>query len=241
LAPNKMAAKIASDLKKPDGLVVVTEKGLLDFLRPLEITRVPGLGKKTGQFLYEHGIRTIGDMAGSDPRELVRLLGKCGYDFWQLANGCDDRAVVSGQEAKSVSNEVTFDEDTADRKTIESALLNLCENVSRRLREAGTRARTVTLKIRLQGFKTYTRSETIPCPTNFTDELYLEIKKLYNGFQTRSKIRLVGVKCSGLTLGAADADLFSGSGKIKKEKIHNAIDRIREKFGDESIWRAALK
>lgn len=246
LAPTKMAAKIASDLKKPDGLVEVKPEGLLDFLRPLEVRRLWGLGPKAEEALRQIGIRTIGELARRDAKELTRVFGKTGEYFWQLANGIDERPVETGGEAKSVSNETTFGEDTSDKAKIKSALMRLCEEVSGRLRHDGVRGRTVTLKIRLEGFDTYTRASTIAEATNFVDVIYGETEKLYDAFASSKiippkKVRLVGVKVSNLVSARVRESLFDGISGAKDEKIHKAVDRIKERFGDEAIFRAGGK
>jgi DNA polymerase-4 len=237
-----MAAKIASDLKKPDGLVEVAREGLLDFLRPLDIRRIWGLGEKSEAILRGMGITTIGDLAERDVRELVSIFGKSGEDFWRLANGIDEREVETEQEAKSVSNEVTFERDTSDREKIVSALMMLCEKVSGRLRHERLRGRTITLKIRLEGFRTYTRAVTLDRATNFVDVIYGEAKGLYDNFSTRGKrVRLVGVKVSNLVPSDAQESLFKETAEAKADQIHKAVDRIRERFGDDSIYRAGGK
>lgn len=240
LAPTKMAAKIASDLKKPDGMVEVTQEGLLDFLRPLDIRKLWGLGEKSETIFREMGINTIGDIAGKDPVQMQALFGKNGMDFWRLANGIDDRPVETERGAKSISNEFTFDEDTADNEKIRSVLLALCEKVSDRLRREMLKGRTITLKIRLQGFHTYTRANTIDYGTNHVDDIYGTIKSLYNSFDTKLKrVRLVGVKVSNLSPADFKDSLFAEKANDKSEKVHKAIDRIKGKFGDSSIYRAA--
>jgi len=238
LAPTKMVAKIASDLKKPDGFVEVTEEGLLDFLWPLDISKMWGLGGKSEVVLREIGINTIGDIAKRDMKDLTDIFGKNGAHFWYLARGIDERSVEAEREAKSVSNEITFDRDTPDRKIMEGALMALCEKVSSRLRRDGLKGRTVTLKIRLEGFKTYTRAVTVENPINFEDILYKEIKRLYNNFDTRGKkTRLVGVKVSNLSRAESKDSLFSESVDRKREDIHKAIDKIKGRFGDMLIHR----
>ena len=256
LAPTKMAAKIASDLKKPDGMVEVTQEGLLDFLWPLDIRKLWGLGEKSEKIFRDMGINTIGDIAKKDPVQMQALFGKNGMDFWQLANGIDDRMVETDREAKSISNEFTFDEDTNDPEKIKSVLLALCEKVSDRLRREVLKGRTITLKIRLEGFQTYTRAYTIEAGTNHVDDIYQTIKNLYNNFDpstslrvngersrtidTKSKrVRLVGVKASNLKTSDVKDDLFAGNIDDRQEKVHKAIDRIKDKFGDGSIYRAA--
>jgi len=239
LAPTKLAAKIASDLKKPDGFVEVTPEGLCDFLWPLEVTRIWGLGEKTAAVLRAKGMHTIGDVARQDVRRLVSLLGKNGASFWQLAQGIDDSQVQPGQDAKSISNETTFEEDTADENKIHSALMCLCEKVAKRLRDEGLKARTVTLKIRLSGFQTYTRSFTAHASTHFDDVLYAQIRHMYDAFPRRHrKVRLVGVRASGLVSACTEESLFVDSREARKKSVHEAIDKIREKFGDGSITRA---
>ncbi len=242
LAPTKMAAKIASDIDKPDGLVEVTEEGLLDFLRPLDVRRIWGLGRKAGDELNRIGIRTIGDIAARDPDELTGIFGRVGLEFWRLAHGIDERVVSSAGEAKSISSEVTFDVDTIECQLVEGALLALCEKVSGRLRSYGLKARTVTLKIRLSDFSTFTRSITIKSATNFIDILYNTIHALYKNFDTKNKkVRLLGLKCANFCAGSFSDSLFEDSGDLKREATHKALDRIKQRFGDNSIFIAGTK
>lgn len=240
LAPTKMAAKIASDLKKPDGMVEVTEEGLTKFLRPLDIRRIWGLGGKAEKAFNEIGISTIGELADRDVKELERLFGKNGLYYWGLANGIDERPVESESAAKSISNETTFEKDTSDEKMIEGALMSLCESVSARMRGGGIKCKTVTLKIRLEGFKTYTRSLTLERATNFADTLYKETKALYNNFDKAGKrLRLVGVRASNIVYGD-DKTLFSEMADERQESVHTAIDKITKKFGNDSIRHGTM-
>lgn len=240
LAPTKMAAKIASDLKKPDGMVEVTEEGLLDFLRPLDIRRIWGLGGKAEEALNKIGVKTIGELADRDTKELERLFGRNGLHYWELANGIDERAIEPESAAKSISSETTFSEDTSDEKRIEGALMSLCESVSGRMRGSGVKCKTVTLKIRLEDFKTYTRSLTLAQATNFVDTLYKEIKALYNNFDRAGRrLRLVGVRASNMACGN-DRTLFSEKADERQESVHAAIDKITKKFGSDSIRHATM-
>ena len=243
LAPTKMAAKIASDLKKPDGMVEATKEKLLDFLWPLDIDKMWGLGEKSKIVLNNIGINTIGALAKSDVEDIISLFGKNGVSFWQLANGIDERVVEPEGEAKSISNEVTFEEDTLDKDKIEATLVLLSEKVSGRMRDNGVKGRTITLKIRLEGFHTFTRSFTFKEATNLARNIYKEAKRLYNDFQTSDRrIRLLGVKMSGFSLRNEQYDLFQGgSGNIKEEKVQTAIDKIKKKFGSHSIHLATGK
>ena len=240
LAPTKMAAKIASELQKPDGFVEVTEKGLSDFLNPLDISRLWGLGKKSEVVFRRMGINTIGDIAKRDVRDLIAAFGKNGAHFWNLANGIDERVVESTRCAKSVSNEVTFDKDTLDRRKIDGALMHLSEKVSMRLREARLKAKTITLKIRLTGFHTSTRAVTMDRQTNFADVLYKSLEILYNDFDKENKaVRLLGVKASNFSEKDFPDTFFRDESDDKNEEIHKAVDRIKEKFGNTSIHRAS--
>ncbi|MFH1578479.1 MAG: DNA polymerase IV [Candidatus Omnitrophota bacterium] len=241
LAPIKMAAKIASDFNKPDGLVEITKDNLLDFLSPLDVDKIWGLGKKTKTVLNAMGIKTIGDLAKQDAKELTAIFGRNGFYFWKLANGIDERAIETSNEAKSISKEITFDEDTSDRQKIESALLSLCEKVSDRLRLEGLKAKTISLKIRLEGFHTYTRSVTIYKATNFVNVIYREVKMLYANFKGSGKrIRLLGVKVLNLIPASFPDSLFKDDTERESEKLHKAVDKIRGKFGGKAIYRAGI-
>lgn len=242
LAPTKLAAKIASEINKPDGMVEVTLENLLDFLRPLNIKKIWGLGEKSRLILNKAGVKTIGELADRNIREMVALFGKTGAYFWQLANGIDEREVEPETEAKSISNEFTFDQDTSAIPEIRAALLSLCEKVSSRLRQAGYQGKTVTLKIRFADFQTFTRAGTIKEPTNSVDTIYRKIKLLADSFLTRGKkVRLVGVKVSGLLPSDIQATLFKSEGENRTEKIDQAIAEIRERFGYDSIYRSSTK
>jgi len=242
LAPTKMAAKIASDLEKPDGLVEVKAGQVREFLRPLDIGRIWGLGPKTANILREQGIHTIGQLAETSAAELCRLFGKHGPEFRELALGHDDREVLMEGEAKSVSNEYTFETDTGEEREILEALLALCDKVSSRLRADGLKGRTITLKIRLEGFITFTRASTIPFATNYTDVIHERIRDLYGAFEHGGKkVRLLGVKVSGLMPAGIRESLFEGTEDKKLEGVHKAVEAIRGKFGRGAIYRAGGK
>ncbi|MFH1783700.1 MAG: DNA polymerase IV [bacterium] len=241
LAPTKMAAKIASDIGKPDGLVEVTSEALLDFLWPLDVGKIWGLGKKAQAELNSMGIYTIGDLAKRSLRELTSLFGKSASYLHNASRGIDEREVQTSREAKSLSNEVTFETDVCDKKKVEGVLLGLCEKVSGRLRREDLKGTTVTLKIRLDGFRTYTRSSTIAEATNFVDEIYTEVKRLYRDFSIGGKVRLVGVRVCNLSVGPAQGMLFSYHQDQKNEELHRALDKIKSKFGNASIYRLGVR
>ncbi len=238
LAPTKMAAKIASDLKKPDGLVEVSQAGLRAFLAPLDISRLWGLGPKTAAILRARGINTIGELAAAD----AGGLGPHWTELKRLAMGDDPREVSGDSDTKSVSNEITFETDTSDAREIRESLVALADKVSSRLREGGFKGRTVTLKLRLEGFETYTRARTLSLSTNYADVISREALALYSAFDKgRKKVRLLGVKVSGLMPAEERESLFEVEGDAKREKAHKAIEAIREKFGRSSIYRAGGK
>jgi len=238
LAPNKLAAKIASDLKKPDGLVIVGAAELKSFLGPLDISRIWGLGPKTAALLRGRGISTMAQLAACDPA-VLSFLGRGAAQLQALARGEDDREVAPGGEAKSVSNEVTFAEDTGSEAEIKRALLALSDKVSSRLRADGFKGRTITLKIRLEGFETFTRAHTLPLSTNYADVIAPEILKLYAAFgRGARKIRLLGVKVAGLMPAGERESLFDDPADDRRERTHRAIESIRGKFGRGAIWRA---
>ena len=238
LAPNKMTAKIASDMDKPDGLVTVEEKGLMEFLRPLRVDRLWGVGEKTKEMFKKVGIRTIGDLGSQDPEKLARLFGKNGRHAWELARGIDPRKVETEGTVRSISNEHTFSRDTKDKDLIRNTLMYLSEKVSRRLRKAGLKCRTVTLKIRFEDFSTFTRSVTLKYPTNFVSDLYENCLQSAESFGPGKKaVRLLGVRSSNLVDRPWRSDLFEEDpeGTDKREKVHKALDRIKDKFGEKAI------
>ena len=195
------------------------------------------MGRKSKDALDGVGIKTIGDLARRDPKDIVKLFGKNGLHFWELANGIDERSVETENETKSISNEHTFGEDTLDQKKIESTLMLLSEKVSNRMRVEGFKGRTVTLKIRLEGFHTYTRARTLAQPTNLTRHIYKEVKKLYDDFATKKKVRLLGVKASNLSGIGIEETLFESANDKdeKEEELEKRVGSIKKKFGDEAI------
>ncbi|MCQ9205806.1 MAG: DNA polymerase IV [Omnitrophica bacterium] len=239
LAPTKMAAKIASDLDKPDGFIRVKQGELRTFLWPLGVEKLWGLGKKSTLLLNEIGIRTIGDLAKANPLHLEGQFGKHAKAWWESANGFDERQVETDDRIKSVSNETTFDKDTKNKQKIEATLIGLSERVSLRLRRQCLKGKTITLKIRLEGFNTYTRAITLGKATNFCDMIYKVIKKLFYNFDLKNKgVRLVGVKVSNLIASDIRDSIFYDEKDEKKENIHKAIDKIKQEFGSGAICRA---
>lgn len=239
IAPNKMVAKIASDFSKPDGLLEIRPDQLLDFLWPLPVERLWGVGKQTQKALNAMAIETVGDLAKYSEAALKKSLGAHGQHLYSLSHGIDDREVVDDDEIKSVSHEHTFDKDIDDTDKINSVLSLLSEKVSRRLRKYGLKGKTVTVKIRLSSFRTVTRAHTFSERINFFDEICKKSKELFNAYyQYPMKIRLLGVRVSGFNDPYIGESLFGDPVSEKKEKIHKAIDMIKDKFGEKAIGRA---
>jgi DNA polymerase-4 len=240
VAPSKFVAKVASDLQKPDGLVIVEENRVKEFLSPLEISRLWGVGQKTLPLLQNLGIRTIGDLARYSLKELTERFGKSGLHFWRLANGIDEREIESEVRTKSISHETTFAQDTDDEQQLRTVLFSLCNALAREMRRKGFLGRTITLKIRLQDFSTFTRSRTLPRATNTSDEIFKCISVLYDNFDRQSsKVRLLGVAVSLLDSGTTQLNLFETT-ETPINKIDWVLDQVKEKFGDHAITRASL-
>ena len=171
VAPNKFLAKLASDLEKPDGLVVIERERINEVLTPLPVTVIFGIGPAARGRLERLGVRTIGDALGLPVETLEGRLGSFGRRVWELARGIDDRPVRTDHEAKSISHEQTFGVNAADPEFVRAVIMTQAEDVARRLRRHGRTARTVTIKIRFGDFETVTRSATLPGATDRTDEV----------------------------------------------------------------------
>jgi DNA polymerase IV (DinB-like DNA polymerase) len=199
IAPNKSAAKIASDFKKPDGLTYVDPEHVKEFLAPLPVSKVSGIGRKTEQSLKELGIRTIGELAAYPPKALYKRFGKSGVWLWAIANAEEKVEVQETYVMKSIGAEHTFENDTDDWSTIDKELLALIESVHQRLVDERMTCRTVTLKIRFTGFETYTRAKTLRFATSSQDVVTDAVRELSNEFRRfPKKVRLVGVRVSSL-------------------------------------------
>ncbi|HHJ51831.1 MAG TPA: DNA polymerase IV [Caldithrix abyssi] len=239
VAPNKYLAKIASDLNKPDGLVVVEPDKVQQFLNPLDISRLWGAGERTQEKLRALGVRTIGDLARMPLPLLEQTFGKMGRHFYNLAHGIDDRAVEYDQLVKSVSNEHTFGQDTADKEEIHHTLFYLSEKVGYRLRKKGLKGRTVHLKLRYENFSTITRNKTLPNPVDNTEIIFATVNALFEqNYQTGRKVRLLGVGVSGFEEGgAAQLSLFDAENE-KSGRLDELHDRLVERFGKKTVHRA---
>jgi len=239
IAPTKMVAKIASDFCKPDGLLEIHPDKLFAFLWPLPIERLWGVGKQTQKALNAMGIQTVEELAKYPAEILRKNLGVHGQHLSDLANGIDAREVHMDDEIKSVSHEHTFEKDVSDKDQIYSILSFLSEKVSRRLRKYELKGKTVTLKVRLSNFTTVTRAHTFHERGNFFDDIYKQAKDLFDAFYMPSmKIRLLGVRVSNFDDPYVGEDLFQNPISEKREKVHKAVDVIKDKFGEGAIRRA---
>jgi DNA polymerase-4 len=238
IAEVKFAAKIASDLRKPDGLVVVPEGGVREFLAPLPVSRLWGVGPKTEQVLRGRGLERIGQVAASDRSRLEQELGSLGPWLHDLANGIDERSVEPDREAKSIGAEETFEEDLEGEDLLpfihEQAL-----RVASRLRRSGMRARSVHLKIKFADFRIVTRQETISEGTDDGAEIYAVARRLLAKVDPRP-VRLTGVHAGELR-GANQLGLFDARGPTSKRALLNAsLDRIADRFGPDAVVPADL-
>ncbi len=241
-APNKFLAKIASDLEKPDGFVVVDPDGVQEFLDPLPVGRLWGVGRVTGNAFERLGVRTIGDVRGLPLEVLQQNFGEHGQHLWELARGIDDRAVVPDRAAKSISHETTFARDIGDVELLRAWALELTEQVAQRLRRHQLRGRTVQLKVRFSDFRTITRATTLPRATDVTQEIWqaadeMLSRRLPDG---HLPIRLLGVGVSGFD----DAQpvqqmLFDEAEHATQENLDRAADQIRQRFGESSLGRGS--
>jgi DNA polymerase-4 len=243
VAPVKFVAKIASARCKPDGLLVIHESGLLDFLHPLPVSVLWGVGEKAEEVLSKLGLRTVGDIAHVPVATLRRELGVTGEHLHALAWGRDERPVTPRREEKSIGAEETFATDVDDPEVIRRELLRLSGRTARALRAAGCVARTITVKLRLASFKTITRSRTLAEPTDVAMEIYAAACALYegSGLAERARLRLVGVRTAGLrpAVGAA-RQLAFGDRPAGWREAEQALDRIARRFGTDAVRPAAL-
>jgi nucleotidyltransferase/DNA polymerase involved in DNA repair len=237
VAPSKLVAKVASDLRKPDGLCVVEPGQEAAFLAPLPIRRLWGVGPKMEERLAKVGVQTIGDLAALDPERLGRRLGTHGRDLLLLAQGQDDRPVLAESlGAKSIGQEHTFDTDTADAERLRRTLLTLADGVAGRLRHQGLRGRTITLKYRDEGFQTTTHAETLAAPIDSSNDLYRVAARLFADVHGRRKVRLLGIYASGFGASGGQLGLFAE----EPSAADQLRDRLKERFGESAVTRASL-
>ncbi len=242
IAPNKFLAKIASDLRKPNGFVVVEPDRIQEFLDPLPVERLWGVGRQGSKYFERKGIRTISQLRQWPLEMLQRHFGSHGQHLWQLAHGIDDRQVVPEREAKSISHETTFVTDIDDQEVLRAWLLELTEQVAWRMRRHRLRGRVVHLKVRFADFSTITRSQTLPEPTNITDELWqTAAKMLCKRLPTdHLPVRLLGMGVGGLDGSRVRQGLlFDQDQRQRQTGLDVTRDWIRERFGSSALRSAA--
>ncbi len=240
VAANKFIAKLGSDLEKPDGLVVVEPGREQAFLDPLPVGCVWGIGKASGEVFRGLGIHTIGDLREYPLEALRSRFGRHGEHLWRLARGIDERSVVPDHDAKSISHETTFAQDIDDETVLHSWMLDLTEQVGRRLRRHQLRARTVQIKVRFNNFHTITRARSLQQPTDITSELWGVANELLRTSRTRDSrpVRLLGMGASGLDDSAViQEDLFDVDTRKKQGKIDSLMDSVTERFGKSAMRR----
>jgi DNA polymerase-4 len=242
VAPCKFAAKIASDLDKPDGLVIVPED-VAAFLAPLPIERMWGVGPKTAPRLRERGFVTIGDLAAADPEALAEVLGPAGAaHVGPLARGLDPREVDPGRAAISVGAEETFDHDLTERRALELRLLDLAGRVARRLLRAELVGKTITLKVKYADFKLKTRAVALPEPVADVGSLHRAAVHLLDRVPP-GRVRLLGISVSGL--GPAPKEdaapaLFAAVDDERRRRLEAVVLKVGDRYGDKGLMRAAL-
>ncbi len=246
VATNKLVAKIATNVGKPRGLIVVPPGQEAAFLAPLPMDMLWGAGPKTRARLAEMGLRTIGDIAAWPAADLERRLGVAGLDLARHARGQDDRPVETERETKSISKETTFTRDVSDRVTLRRTLLELTDQVASSLRAQGLVARTVKLKLRWPPFETITRQTTLPQPSDLEGDIFEAGFALFQAaWATGKPVRLIGIGVAGLQTPARQLGLFeAGEGAAEARaadraaKLAEVVDKIRTKFGWEALKRA---
>jgi DNA polymerase-4 len=242
VAPNRLLAKMGSEMRKPDGLTLIRAEDVPGLIWPLPVGRLHGVGPRTAARLRAMGLQTIGDLARYPVDLLVREFGAGGRYLHDAANGRDETPVTPPDEAggpKSLSRETTFSRDVDDPDEIERTLLALSEGVAARLRREGYRGRTVTVKIRRADFRTVTRSRTLGTPTDLTEEIYEAARSAFASYWRPSvRIRLIGVGVTNLEAGGGPRALFDARDKL--QRVSRAVDRIRSRYGERSVVRARL-
>lgn len=238
ISKNKLLAKIASEMAKPDGMGTLWPEDVPVLLWPLSLKMLPGLGPVSAQKLNRIGINTIGQLAAAPSALLQRYFGGSGLALKRSACGADDRPLETLRRAKSISEERTFSVDLTDEEAVRAVLMIQAESLGYRLRSEGLLARTVSLKLRFSDFSTITRDRTLPAPTDSDLEIYQIAGELFAGHKGRPPWRLVGLKVSGLGTGE-QLTLFDSSGSEKKKvKLEMVRDRLREKYGSAVVRRA---
>ena len=243
ISTTKLIAKLASGRCKPNGILEIADDRVLEFLHPLPVRELWGVGPKTGESLTKLGLQTIGDIAHTPRGTLIRALGQGqGESLYELAWGRDLRAVEESAIEKSIGAEETFARDIDDNEELLAELLRVTERVARRLRDQQFVARTIAIKIRFSDFTTITRSKSIDLPTASTQEIYEQVRRLFTALGlVRARVRLVGVRLENLESDAGLVEqLTLGSREKGWRQVDQALDRARRRFGGGALKPARL-
>ncbi len=236
LATTRLVAKVASEQGKPRGLVWVPPGMETRFLAPLPIRKIPGIGEVTERALRALAIETVEQLAAHQQEKLEKIFGQWGTALFRKARGGDAYEFLIDAEPRSISHNHTFGEDTLDVNQMESLLSHLSQKACKRLREAGLSVRTLTLTIRYAGFETYTRSRTMPEPVHLDGDIFAVFLSLFREHRDPArKVRLLGVALSSLSHGGEQLDLLESARREKLEKLTQATDKLRDKFGFGSV------
>ena len=235
LAPNKFLAKMASDLQKPDGFTIITHEKARDFIAPLPVTKIFGIGSAAKNTLLQYGIATIGQLAKADMRIVQKVFGKNADKVQLLAQGLDDRPVVPETAPKSIGRETTFEKDLFTFDECKAAILELSGQTGFRLRKKGYSGRTVTLKVKFKDFKTITRSISSEGDISCDEEIFALAVKLLQGVSYQNGVRLLGVTVSHLQDGSCGTLGFEENTKLIQRNA--TIDNLKKRFGENIIHR----
>lgn len=236
IATCKVVAKVASDLSKPDGLIEVPAGQEANFLAKLPVQRLPGIGMKMAGTLHSMGITTVGRLADMPDKLFIRSFGVGMLWLLKNARGVDDRNVEPRVEAKSISREITFPVDTLDVRLLQANLRYFAEKIGAELRQHEKQARTITIKLRLADFQTFSHKKTSVYPTDLDDDIFnTAMGLLRSALRGKSiPVRLIGLEVSNLIVGERQLPLF-GENYTKKKELNRAIDEIRSKYGFDAI------
>jgi DNA polymerase IV len=245
IGSSRLIAKVCSGQAKPNGVLWIVPGQEAKFLAPLDVREIPGVGKVMERNLHTLGIKKVGDLAKLEESELEQRFGRWGLALAGKARGEDaggwfDVEVGANLDAKSISHEHTYNQDTSDAAQLESTLMRLSEMVGRRLREANFYAGTVQLKLRYKDFSTLTRAHTLPSPTQLDTEIFEQIRALFRkNWRRGTEVRLLGVQTSHFTRQAGQIDLLEGNRQQRWKDALAAADKLRDKYGENSVGLAA--